>query len=290
MSIKNILVTGSKGQLGSEMQVIASSNKQYHFLFADREELPIENIQAIKKYFSANKIDACVNCAAYTAVDKAETEKEKAYLVNANAAGNLATVCKEHQSLFIHISTDYVFDGTATAPYKEDHPVKPINMYGASKLKGEDLVLENNPGAIVIRTSWVYSSFGNNFVKTMLRLMKERESISVVNDQVGCPTYAADLAAAIIKIINQSGPGKIKNGIYNFSNKGVINWFQFAAAIQELTGSSCTVHPIPSSQYPTPARRPNYSVLDTTKIQEVFGIEIPEWKDSLKKCLQVLVK
>ena len=290
MSIRKILVTGANGQLGNEMQVMAASYPCYHFLFVTKEQLSIDDIDDVKKYFNIHKIDACVNCAAYTAVDKAETETTTAFRVNADAAGNLAAVCKDQHALFIHISTDYVFDGTATVPYKEDHSVKPINAYGASKLKGEQLAMHNNPEAIIIRTSWVYSSFGNNFVKTMLRLMSDRESINVVNDQVGCPTYAADLAAAIMKIIDQSSAGKIHSGVYNFSNEGVINWHQFAVAIKELSGSKCIVNPIPAAQYPTPAKRPNYSVLDTTKIQETFNVVIPQWKDSLEKCLKLLCK
>ena len=289
MAIKNILVTGANGQLGNEMQVIAASYPDYHFFFVTKELLPIEDIAAVQHYFTANNIEGCINCAAYTAVDKAETETEKAFQINADAVGNLAAVCNDQHALFIHISTDYVFDGTATVPYREDHPVNPVNAYGASKLKGEELAVQKNPGSIIIRTSWVYSSFGNNFVKTMLRLMSEKESINVVADQVGCPTYAADLAAAIMKIIDQS-TDKINSGIYNFSNKGVINWHQFATAIKELSRSNCIVNPIPAAQYPTPAKRPNYSVLETTKIQQTFNVIIPEWKDSLVKCLKLLGK
>jgi dTDP-4-dehydrorhamnose reductase len=283
---KTILVTGANGQLGREMQVIAQNFPSYNFLFVTKEELPIDDAEAIKKYFQTHTISVCVNCAAYTAVDKAETETEKAFAINGDAVENLAALCKEVNALFIHISTDYVFDGTATAPYKEDYPVNPIGVYGASKLKGEELAMQYNPASIIIRTSWVYSSFGNNFVKTMLRLMKERESINVVSDQQGCPTYAADLAGAIMHIISGEN---ITPGIYNFSNHGVINWYQFATAIKELTNSNCIVHPIPSSQYPTPAKRPAYSVMDTTKIRQTFDVVIPEWKDSLKKCLAILM-
>jgi dTDP-4-dehydrorhamnose reductase len=282
---KTILVTGANGQLGREMQVIAAGFPAYNFLFVTKEILPIDDHAAVRHYFEAHAMDICINCAAYTAVDKAETEKEKAFAINGDAVGNLAALCKEKNIRFIHISTDYVFDGAATAPYKEDHPVHPVGVYGASKLKGEELAMQNNPASIIIRTSWVYSSFGNNFVKTMLRLMKERESINVVDDQQGCPTYAADLAAAIMQIISIGTPAA---GIYNFSNSGVISWYQFAAAIKELTNSSCAVHPIPSSQYPTPAKRPAYSVMDTGKIQSTFNVEIPAWKASLKKCLALL--
>lgn len=282
---KNILVTGANGQLGKEMQAIAATYPDYNFLFVTKEDLLIDNAEAVKNYFSNHVIDVCVNCAAYTAVDKAERESEKAFAINGEAVGNLARLCKEKKALFIHISTDYVFDGTATVPCKEDHPVKPVNAYGASKLKGEELALQYNPASIIIRTSWVYSSFGNNFVKTMLRLMKERESINVVSDQQGCPTYAADLAAAIMEIISGEN---VTPGIYNFSNHGIINWYQFAVAIKELIESNCIVNPIPTSQYPTPAKRPAYSVMDTTKIRQTFNVVIPEWKESLKNCLQLL--
>jgi len=290
MAEKNILVTGANGQLGKEMQVIAALYPKYDFLFVTKEELSIDDIAEVRKYFDTHDIGVCVNCAAYTAVDKAETETEKAFQVNAVAVGNLAIVCKEQHALFIHISTDYVFDGTGISPYKEDYPVNPVNAYGASKLKGEELALQNNPETVVIRTSWVYSSFGNNFVKTMLRLMKEREAINVVDDQVGSPTYAADLATAIMKIVEQASHNKIRAGVYNFSNQGVINWHQFASAIKELSQSHCIVNPIPSSQYPTPAKRPQYSVMDTTKIQQTFGVTIPGWKDSLKRCIELLSK
>ncbi len=284
---KTILVTGANGQLGNEMRVISSSYPAYNFLFVTKEDLPIDDLDAVKKYFVQHSIDYCVNCAAYTAVDKAETETEKALLINATATGNLAAVCKQHNTQFIHISTDYVFDGTSIIPYKEDHPVAPVNMYGATKLKGEELAQQNNSGTIIIRTSWVYSSFGNNFVKTMLRLMKEKEQLNVVSDQVGCPTYAADLAAAIMQII-VSGKASENPGVYNFSNSGVINWWQFAVAIKELSGSKCIVNPIPSSNYPTPAKRPAYSVMDTAKIQNVYSCDVPLWKDSLQKCLLLL--
>lgn len=284
---KTILVTGANGQLGNEMRVISSAYSDFNFLFVTKDDLPIDDLDAIKNYFSNHSINYCVNCAAYTAVDKAETEVEKALLINATAVGNLATVCKNHHTQFIHISTDYVFDGSATIPYTEDHPVAPVNTYGATKLKGEQLAQQNNPGCIIIRTSWVYSSFGNNFVKTMLRLTKEKEQLNVVSDQQGCPTYAADLAVAIMQIIS-SNKIAAHPGIYNYSNSGVINWYQFAVAIKELAGSKCVVSPIPSSNYPTPARRPAYSVMNTAKIQHTFTIAIPFWKDSLQKCVSLI--
>ncbi len=285
MAAKTILVTGANGQLGKEMQVVAANYSEYKFLFVTKEDLPIDDAAAVTIYFDTHSIDVCVNCAAYTAVDKAETEKEKAFAINAEAVGTLAAACKKANALFIHISTDYVFDGTATVPYKEDHPVHPVSVYGASKLKGEEMALQHNPDCIIIRTSWVYSSFGNNFVKTMLRLMKERERINVVDDQQGCPTYAADLANAIMDIIAGIN---VTPGIYNFSNHGIITWYEFAVAIKELSASKCVVNPIPSAQYPTPAKRPAYSVLDTTRIRETFNVVIPQWKDSLQKCILLL--
>lgn len=291
---KTILVTGANGQLGNEMQVISKQYPVYNFLFVTRNELPIDDIDAVKKYFAEHAIDVCVNCAAYTAVDKAESETEKANAINGTAVGNLAALCKQYNAAFIHISTDYVFDGTATSPYKAEHPVNPVNAYGASKLLGEQLAIENNPASIIIRTSWVYSSFGNNFVKTMMRLMKDRESLNVVADQQGCPTYAADLAAAIMKIIEQlpfkydaSAPAAT---IFSYSNKGAINWHKFATAIKEISGSKCVVNPIPSSQYPTPAKRPAYSVMDISKIENTFHLSIPSWRESLERCMKLLMQ
>jgi dTDP-4-dehydrorhamnose reductase len=288
---KTILVTGANGQLGKEFGLLANTFPQYVFLLAGKENLAIDNTEALENYFVRHKIDYCVNCAAYTAVDKAEAEKEKAFLINADAAGKLATVCKMHHTQFIHISTDYVYDGNGTQPYKETDPVNPVSVYGLSKLKGEELVLQNNSSAIIIRTSWVYSSFGSNFVKTMLRLMKERDTITVVNDQYGCPTYAADLAAAIMKVIDQFSI-RLPEGrqVFNYCNVGAITWYDFAKAIKELTQSNCTINPIATSQYPTPAKRPHYSVLDTGAIKNTFGITIPNWKESLEKCLNLVQK
>ncbi len=288
-SVKTILITGASGQLGSEFKTLSASFAQYNFLFTDKEDLPIDDIGAVKFFFEQHNISYCINCAAYTAVDKAETEKETAFLINATAAGNLAAVCKMFNTAFVHISTDYVFDGGGTKPYKETDATNPVNMYGFTKLKGEELVLQQNANAVIIRTSWVYSRFGNNFVKTMLRLMKERESINVVNDQYGCPTYAADLAAAIMHVIEtplfNSGDHP---SIFNYSNDGVISWYDFAVAIKELSGSNCLVNAIATSQYPTPAKRPHYSVMDTSLIKNTFGVTIPFWKVSLEKCLQLL--
>jgi dTDP-4-dehydrorhamnose reductase len=280
-----ILVTGSNGQLGKELKQLASSFPQFDFIFLSREDLPIHHFELVRNFFKGYHPAYLINCAAYTAVDKAETEKDLAFQINAEAVGVLAAICKEYKTSFIHISTDYVFDGTATVPYKEDSPTNPQSVYGASKLEGEKQAMQLNPDAIIIRTSWVYSQFGKNFVKTMLKLMSEREEINVVNDQVGSPTYAADLAAAIIKIITK---GKWQPGIYNYSNEGVISWFDFATAIKGAAGITCKLHPVPASQYPTPAKRPAWSVLDKTKIQQTFGIKPREWKESLITCLSHL--
>lgn len=285
---KTILVTGSGGQLGMEIWKLSEQYPSYKFLFTTKESLPIDNFDLVKKYFEQQQIDHCINCAAYTAVDNAGSEKDKAFLINAEAAGNLATICKAHQAQFIHISTDYVFDGQASTPYKEEDRISPINVYGESKLRGEELILNHNSSAVIIRTSWVYSSFGNNFVKTMLRLLKEKESINVVSDQYGSPTYAADLAAVIMTIIEKENGDHSQTGIFNYCNAGVITWYEFAKAIKKFIKSKCTVNPIPTSAYPTTAKRPQYSVLDTAKIKETFGITIPNWKDSLHACLSVL--
>lgn len=286
-NLQTIVVTGANGQLGNELKAIAPQFGEYRFLFVTKEELAIEDIDAVKKYFSTNTPAYCINCAAYTAVDKAETEKNKAFLINAEAVGNLVTACKQHDVQLIHISTDYVFDGTAKQPYKETDDTCPINTYGKSKLKGEELALQNDPSTIIIRTSWVYSSFKSNFVKTMLRLMKEKDSINVVNDQYGSPTYAADIATAIMKIIS-SGKSREMPGIYNYTNAGITNWYEFALAIKELSGSNCIVNPVTTAQYPTAAKRPLYSALDTKKIRDCFDIVIPQWKDSLEHCLKLL--
>lgn len=282
-----ILVTGANGQLGRELQALAGAYTGCHFIFVSKEALNIADAGNVASFFQQHQIDYCINCAAYTAVDKAETEETNAVLINGTAVGILAQACQKQQAQLIHISTDYVFDGTATTAYREGDQTNPVSAYGRSKLLGEQLALQYCPSSIILRTAWVYSSFGNNFVKTMMRLMKERESINVVNDQFGCPTYAADLAAAIMKIIS-SGKSKEHPGIYHYSNQGKINWYQFALAIKEHTGSSCTVNPIPTAEYPTPAKRPAFSLLDTSKIRSAFQLEIPGWEDSLQRCLQII--
>jgi dTDP-4-dehydrorhamnose reductase len=285
---QKIAVTGANGQVGSEIISLSAAWPQFEFIFLTKDDLPIADEEKVKAFFDNKNPQYLINCAAYTAVDKAETEKEQAFLVNAQATGILAKACFNNNCRFIHISTDYVFDGSATQPYKEDAATSPLGVYGASKLEGEKLALKNNSASIIIRTSWVYSSFGKNFVKTMLRLMSEKEQLNVVSDQVGSPTHAADLADAIMQIIRHlqtkdSSPAT--GGIYHYSNEGVISWYDFAVAIKELSGSACKVNPIPTSQYPTPAKRPAYSVFDKTKITETFGISLQDWKSSLKECL-----
>jgi dTDP-4-dehydrorhamnose reductase len=265
-----------------------------------REELLVEDSSGINKTFESYRPNYCINCAAYTAVDKAESEKELAFKINVEAVGLLAKASREYDCRFIHISTDYVFDGTATIPYSEESATNPQSVYGESKLEGEKLAINANPGSLIIRTSWVYSEFGKNFVKTMLKLMSEREEINVVNDQVGSPTYAADLAESLLQIIGTLQthyspltahlPIAIGTPIYHFSNDGIISWYDFALAIKELSGSKCKVNPVPTSQYPTPARRPAYSVLDKAKIQATFGIELNDWKKSLAVCIQRINK
>lgn len=283
-----ILITGANGQLGNEIKILSKKNPGYQFLFTSKEELSIENTESVRAFFKNNHIDYCVNCAAYTAVDRAESEKEKSFLINADAVGELAKICSDNQVKLIHISTDYVYDGSSEIPLKEDAAVGPVNVYGLSKLKGEQLALEQNPSTIIIRTSWVYSSFGNNFVKTMLRLFKERDEINVVNDQLGSPTYAADLADVIMKFIQQIEKGKTFSGIVNYSNAGVTTWYNFAKEIKALVQSNCKINPILTSAYKTPAERPQYSVLNTSKIKELLEINIPSWKESLKSCIEVL--
>jgi dTDP-4-dehydrorhamnose reductase len=280
-----ILVTGSNGQLGKELKQIADNYSQFNFVFASREDLKLHHFGLVESFFIAAKPQYCINCAAYTAVDKAEAEQDMAMLVNGEAVGNLAAICKKYQTKFIHISTDYVFDGESETPYKEDDETGPINTYGKSKLLGEQLCMKEDTDAIIIRTSWVYSSFGHNFVKTMMRLMNERNELNVVADQIGSPTYAADLAKAILDIISS---GKWEAGIYHYSNEGKISWFEFAQAIKEITGSKAIVHPIETAQYPTPARRPHYSLLNKEKIKTTYAVAVPEWKESLQQCITLL--
>lgn len=286
----NILVTGSNGQLGSELKDI-SPNYEYNYLFTDRESLDISNQQNIASFIEENKIDIIINCATYTAVDKAESDIENADKINHLAVKYLAQISKEKNIKLIHISTDYVFDGKNYKPYTEDDKTNPNGVYGQTKLDGEKAIQEISPeNSIIIRTSWVYSSYGANFVKTMLRLGKEKESLGVIFDQVGTPTYARDLAKAILDIIKHSTLS-IQNSsthteIYNFSNEGVVSWYDFAKEIMRMAKLDCKINSIETKEYPTPATRPHYSLLNKSKIKKEFGIIIPFWKDSLDECLQ----
>lgn len=275
---EKVIVTGANGQLGRELQALSTSHPGFDFIFTTRHHLPLDNSDAINEFIQKHQPNYFINCAAYTAVDKAETEKELAYKINAEAPGIIAEICKKNNVRLIHISTDYVFNGLGKAPYKEEDATDPVNVYGATKLEGEKRVMRLAPDAVIIRTAWVYSVFGNNFAKTMLRVMAEKDQVNVVNDQFGTPTYAGDLAEVIVQIISSK---QWKAGIYHFSNAGQISWYDFAVAIKELAGNNCTVNPIPTSAYPTPARRPHYSVLDKTKIQQAFDISVQDWKTSL---------
>lgn len=290
MSQPVVLVTGANGQVGQELRVLAALYPTFEFVFTSHDTMPVNDEAAVQKVFAAHKPVYCINCAAYTAVDKAESEQDIAYQVNAEGTRILAAACKANNTRFIHISTDYVFNGQSPAPYTEDAATDPVNTYGATKLKGEQLCLQYNTEAIIIRTAWVYSSFGKNFVKTMMKLMKDRPAINVVSDQVGAPTYAADLAKCMMHIVAGDHAKTINwvAGIYHYSNQGRISWHEFAVAIKELTGSACTVNPIPSEQYPTPAKRPAFSLLDTNKIRNTFHTTIPEWKESLRACIKLL--
>jgi dTDP-4-dehydrorhamnose reductase len=283
-----ILVTGSNGQLGSEIKALKSAYPALMFLFSDLPELDICKLALLSDFVKENEIQAIINCAAYTAVDKAEEDVEIAGLVNASAVGNLITVAEEHQLKLIHISTDYVFDGTSFVPYIEDMPVSPLGVYGVTKREGEEFVINSSAEAILIRTSWLYSSFGNNFVKTMLRLGNDRDSLGVIFDQVGTPTYAKDLAQTCLEILSKSERLDAQGKVYHFSNEGVASWYDFAKAIMKMGEVVCQVNPIESKDYPTPAARPHYSVLNKSKIKANFGIQIPYWRDSLKDCIEKL--
>ncbi len=280
----NILVTGSNGQMGSEIREL-SVEYQDDFYFTDRNELDITNKDAVDDFCIQNSIDVIINCAAYTAVDKAEEDEVNADKINHLAVKNLAEIAKEKNIKLIHISTDYVFDGENYKPYVEDDKVNPNGIYGKTKLDGELALQEINPNnTIIIRTSWVYSSFGANFVKTMLRLGKERDALGVIFDQVGTPTYARDLANAILEIISQLNNDNVE--IYHYSNEGVCSWYDFAKTIFELSNTDCKVNPIETKEYPTPATRPHYSLLNKSKIKKEYNITIPYWKDSLDTCLR----
>lgn len=281
----NILVTGSNGQLGNELRlVVEEKDKVNNYFFTDVEELDITNKSDVSQFLHANDIDIVVNCAAYTNVDKAEDESEIADLINHIGVKNLAESCKERDGFLIHISTDYVFDGTKNTPYTETDETKPLGVYGETKLRGENAIKSSGCEYVIIRTSWLYSSFGNNFLKTMQRLTAEKERLKVVFDQVGTPTYAGDLANVIYTIIQKQEPS-IKNQIYHFSNEGVCSWYDFAVAINEVSEHSCNIQPCHSDEFLSRVSRPHFSVLDKTKIKLDFFQEIPYWYESLCRCI-----
>ena len=288
---KNILVTGANGQVGSELQslVVNQFDKSVNFYFTDKESLDITDFKALEEYIKKNNIDTIVNCAAYTAVDKAEENPDEVYAINTQAVEHLANLAKEHSIVLIHISTDYVFDGQNHTPLREDAPTNPQGIYAKSKRDAETKILEIAPkGAIIIRTSWIYSHTGHNFVKTMLRLGQERDSLNVVCDQIGTPTYARDLARTILEILQSSYDFTREPEIFHYSNEGNCSWYDFAQAIFEISNIDCTINPISTKEYPTPAKRPPYSVLNKDKIKSEFNISIPYWRDSLKSCLSLL--
>ena len=283
--MKKILVTGANGQLGQCLQKISSQFEEFEFIFTDSETLDITIKEEVNDFFWQNAPDFCINAAAYTAVDLAETDIEKAFLVNADGTENLAEACAENNAQFIHVSTDYVFDGENNLSYTEEDFTNPLGVYGASKLAGDELALEVNPCSVIFRTSWVYSEFGKNFVKTMLSLFATKEELNIVADQFGQPTNANDLAEAIMKIIKSE---KITPGIFNFSNLGRISWFDFAEKIAELSDAKIKLNAIETSQYPTPAKRPKNSVLDLDKISKTYAIQLKSWEESLEDCVQIL--
>ncbi len=282
----NILITGCNGQLGNEMQLLEKVNPQHQYFNTDVAQLDITNPKAIEEFVNNNAIDIIVNCAAFTAVDKAESSQELCHLLNAKAPEYLAAAVAKRGGYLVQVSTDYVFDGTNHTPYTEDEATCPNSVYGSTKLEGEKLAMAACANTMIIRTAWLYSTFGNNFVKTMIRLGQEKPELGVIFDQIGTPTYAGDLAAAIMAAINHG----IVPGIYHFSNEGVISWYDFTKAIHRIAGiTSCHVKPLHTTEYPTPAARPHYSVLDKTKIKQTYGIEIPYWEESLEKCVAKLL-
>lgn len=283
----NILITGCNGQLGNELQLLQQANNQHHWLNTDVAELDITNQLAVEQYVAENKVDGIINCAAYTAVDKAENDKQRCTAINTEAPAYLAHAIEKRGGWIIQVSTDYVFDGTAHTPYEETDTPCPDSVYGSTKLAGELAVQKFCKKSMVIRTAWLYSTFGNNFVKTMIRLGKEKEEIGVIYDQIGSPTYAHDLAIIILTAVEKG----ITPGVYHFSNEGVTSWYDFTKVIHRIAGiKGCHVKPLRTSEYPTPAKRPSYSVLDKTKLKKTYDIEISYWEDSLAECISSLEK
>jgi len=278
----NILVTGANGQLATCIKTLDASNKEYRFTYKNSSEFDITDILVVEDFFKNNTIDYCINCAAYTAVDKAENDIKRAYNVNVKGSENLAKACDKYNSTLIHVSTDFVFDGSSSKPYNETNGTNPLSVYGSTKLEGEQKIQENLERYFILRTSWLYSEFGNNFLKTMLRLSKSRDQIGVVSDQIGSPTYAMDLASVILKIIQTNNKSY---GLYHYSNEGVASWYDFAMAIFDIEKIEIKVSPITTEDFPTPAKRPSYSVLNKMKIKKNLQIEIPHWRNSLKKAI-----
>lgn len=284
-----ILVTGANGQLGSELNII-SAYEPYEFIFTDIDELNLTDALQVNLFFNTHKIDFCINCAAYTAVDNAEKNVEAARAINVDAVQNLAEACTINNTYLIHISTDFVFRGNAFLPLTEESKPDPVSVYGFTKLEGENMALKTNHKTLVIRTSWLYSSFGNNFVKAMIRLGKEKDELGVIVDQVGTPTYAGDLAKAIMEIIKNSDQNNLEQncGLYHFSNEGVASWYDFAKAVFDIKSLDVNLKPLKTSEYPTNAKRPQYSLLDKSKIKDTFDLKIPYWRDSLSLCLELI--
>lgn len=286
MTKNRIMITGANGQLGSEIRALAAQYLDLDFIFTDIRELDILNAVAVERFIVANGVGTIVNCAAYTAVDKAESEAVLCERINREAVGHLGRAATQHKALVIHISTDYVYSGTHYRPYVESDTVAPTSVYGMTKLQGEQALMAVAPASLVFRTSWLYSTYGSNFVKTMIRLGAERDSLDVIFDQIGTPTYAADLAQVILDIVRSE---KFVSGIYNYSNEGVCSWYDFAIEIHKLAGlNSCKVKPIEGREYPTAAARPFYSVMNKKKVKNTFGLEIPHWRDSLQRCIASL--
>lgn len=282
-----ILITGADGQLGSELNFLSNRYDSMELVLTNARELNITDEAVVNKTITEGNFDYCVNCAAYTAVDKAEQDKQLAYAVNETGAAYLAKACKENNVKLIHVSTDFVFDGELSRPYKEGDQLNPLGVYGASKAAGEQAVLQADSTAIILRTSWLYSSYGANFVKTMQKLGADRDKLTVIYDQVGTPTYARDLAAVILRMIDND-KAKALSGIFHYSNEGVASWYDFAVAIMRMSNLSCEVSPINTYEYPTPAKRPAFSILDKRKIKEALDLTIPHWEDSLAECIETL--
>jgi dTDP-4-dehydrorhamnose reductase len=287
--MKHILVTGANGQVGRELQAIAQATDGFRWIFAGRERLDLEVPGAIQAFFGQHQVEVCINCAAYTGVDRAESEPGRAERINHHAVAELAEACARKGAALIHFSSDYVYHNSLNRPLLEDDPTLPRGVYARTKLAGDLAALQINPLTLILRTSWVYSAFGHNFVKTMLRLGRERGAVRVVSDQIGSPTYARDLALVAHFVALGLPAGGFPQGIFHYSNEGVCSWFDFARSVFDLSGLPCTVVPISSAEFPTPASRPYFSVLDKSKFKEVFALPIPYWRDSLRDCLQLLL-